>query len=114
MVTFVHASFQQTEANRFGHFRVVGRTLPTLFLGAASAVTWQKSTTCFLSQCGSVAFKSGWYAALLALSPRISEEIIFDILSLLFATSLQATSKARSGYSAILILAVVPHSLNHL
>ncbi|MBK8931010.1 MAG: CPBP family intramembrane metalloprotease [Chloroflexi bacterium] len=109
--------FQQTRGPIVWAFQG-GRANVThsLFWGAASAVPLAIINNLFFYlNTGSVAFKSGWYAALLALSPGISEEIIFRYFVIaLCATSLQATSKERSGYWAILILAVVPHSLNHL
>ncbi|MBI5034295.1 MAG: CPBP family intramembrane metalloprotease [Chloroflexi bacterium] len=69
----------------------------------------------FYMNSGTVIFKDGWRAALLALSPGISEEIIFRYFVIaLCAWFLQSDSKQRLGLWTAIFLSVVPHSLNHL
>lgn len=69
----------------------------------------------FYFNSGHVTFRDGFVSALLALSPGISEEIIFRYFVVALCSQwLQNESKQRLGFFAAVLLAVVPHSLNHL
>ncbi|MBP6468986.1 MAG: hypothetical protein KBE23_01255 [Chloroflexi bacterium] len=119
VVTFLAGSFlfQQTQGQMVLAFQGgSAKVTRSLFWGVASAMPLAMVNNLFFYlNTGSVAFKSGWYAAILALSPGISEEIVFRYFVIaLCVTALGVTSKERPGYWAILILSVVPHSLNHL
>lgn len=64
---------------------------------------------------GEVAFTDAARSALLALSPGISEEIIFRYFIIAICVHwLHSESKQGLGFWAMIFLAVVPHSLNHL
>jgi membrane protease YdiL (CAAX protease family) len=69
----------------------------------------------FYFSSGNAAFRDGFVSALLALSPGISEEIIFRYFVLALCNQwLQGESKRPLGFFTVVFLAVVPHSLNHL
>lgn len=65
---------------------------------------------------GSVRFTSIKFASLTALSPGISEEVIFHFFLLAFAAHLFKGNIPRNKFAVLLtyILAIVPHSLIHL
>lgn len=69
----------------------------------------------FYMNSGSIQFTNGFYSAVEALSPAIHEEIIFRFFILaLVSDMLKETPRSRWTTVAALVLAVVPHSLNHL
>jgi hypothetical protein len=69
----------------------------------------------FYLNVGSIQFQDGLRSALAALSPAIHEEVIFRyfVLGLVFHLIGSSTSR-RMALAVGLVLAVVPHSLNHL
>lgn len=69
----------------------------------------------FFITSGNIVFTDGLRSALMALSPGISEEIIFRYFIIaLCGHWLQSDSRQGLGFWAMILLTVVPHSLNHL
>lgn len=69
----------------------------------------------FYSARGTIAWQSPLLSAWAAVSPGVHEEVIFRFFVLaLCLTLLRGTALRRTALLAALLLAVVPHSLNHL
>lgn len=90
--------------------------LRSLLFGIAVAIPLAVVNNLFFYfSSGNAAFRNGFVSALLALSPGISEEIIFRYFVIALCSQwLQNESKQPLGFFAVVFLAVVPHSLNHL
>lgn len=73
------------------------------------------NTLYFYIKAGSVHWQNVFYSAFEALSPAIHEEVIFRFFVLAFCLHLLKDSVSpRWGLMIAMVLAVVPHSLNHL
>jgi hypothetical protein len=111
------ALFQQTYGQLVCAFQSsAANVLRSVFFGIAAAIPLAAINNLFFyMNSGTVVFSDGIRSALLALSPGISEEIIFRYFIIaLCARWLQSESKQGLGFGATIFLAVVPHSLNHL
>lgn len=111
------AIFQQTNGPTIAAFQNGPATiLHSLLFGIAVAIPLAAVNNLFFYfRSGHVTFRDGFISALLALSPGISEEIIFRYFVIALCSQwFQTESKQRLGFLAAVFLAVVPHSLNHL
>lgn len=111
------ALFQQTQGQRVGAFQTTPADFfRSLLFGMTAALPLAAINNLFFyMNSGAVVFSDGIRSALLALSPGISEEIIFRYFIIALSGHwLQSESKHGLGFGAMIFLAVVPHSLNHL
>jgi hypothetical protein len=91
----------------------IGRSL---LIGIAAAVPLAiVNNLFFYLTSGTVRFRGALQSAFRALYPAISEEILFRFFVLALCLSLLRNVRSpRLALSAAVVLAVVPHSLNHL
>ena len=118
-VTFLAGSalFQQAKGQTIAAFQNGSvNIIRSLLFGIVIAIPLAVVNNLFFYfNAGQVTFRNGFVSALLALSPGISEEIVFRYFIIaLCANWLQSASKQGLGFWALIFLAVVPHSLNHL
>lgn len=90
--------------------------LRSILFGVAAALPLAAINNLFFYMNSSaIVFTDGIRSALLALSPGISEEIIFRYFIIaLCGHWLQSESRQGLGFWMMIFLAVAPHSLNHL
>lgn len=111
------ALFQQTDGQPVSAFQSSpANILRSVLFGIIAALPLAAINNLFFYlNSGVVVFTDGIHSALLALSPGISEEIIFRYFIIaLCGHWLQSDSRQGLGLWAMIFLAVVPHSLNHL
>lgn len=111
------ALFQQTDGQPVSAFQSSpANILRSLLFGIIAALPLAAINNLFFYlNSGVVVFTDGIRSALLALSPGISEEIIFRYFIIaLCGHWLQSDSRQGLGFWVMIFLAVVPHSLNHL
>ncbi|MGD8902747.1 MAG: hypothetical protein PVH95_06710 [Anaerolineae bacterium] len=111
------ALFQDLEASRVVAFQPpVVRTGRSLLIGIAAGIPLAVINNLFFYlTTGPVDFRGIFSSAFEALNPAISEEIIFRFFVLALCLNLlEGSHSPRLALTAAVILAVVPHSLNHL
>jgi hypothetical protein len=92
------------------------KILMSVLFGAAVALPLAALNNLFFHlESGQVAFQNGFSSAFAALSPGVHEEVIYRFFVLAAALYLLRFSESRRwATAAAVVLAVVPHSLNHL